>query len=125
MITPKPGSSVVRVTLTLDPVDVDLIDRLARLEGMNRSEELRGMLQQLRPMLQQTVETFESALKQRDLFDQKAAELAMAGLEDLLPELETVQRAYMGAMARIEGKGAAAAAGDGPAPASNTGATLE
>lgn len=124
MITPKPGSSIVRVTVTLDPIDVDLIDRLARLEGLNRSQELRGVLQQLRPTLQTLVDAFEAALAQRDLFDQKAAELALSGLEDLLPEVEALNRQFMGAMARIEGKGTARAAAD-EAPGSNTGATLE
>jgi hypothetical protein len=126
MVIPNPPGGVVRVTLTLDPIDVDLIDRLAKLEGMNRSQELRGMLQQLRPMLQQTVEAFESALAQRDAFDLKAAELAISGLEDLLPEVEALSRQYIGALSRIEGKGAARVSDSGDeAPASNTGATLE
>ena len=114
-------SSVQRVTVTLDPVDVDLLDRLGRLEGQNRSEELRGILVQVRPMLQATVEAFEAALRQRDAFDQKAAEAAIQGLAALLPEVEGLSQAYLGALARIEG--AQAAAEDGDAPASNTGAT--
>lgn len=126
MVTQNLPGGVVRVSLTLDPIDVDLIDRLAKLEGMNRSQEVRGMLQQLRPMLRQTVESFEAALAQRDAFDQKAAEMAIKGLEDLLPEVEALSRQYIGALSRIEGKGAAAAAAsDDQAPGSNTGATLE
>ena len=125
MVIPNPPGGVVRITLTLDPIDVDLLDRLARLEGMNRSQELRGMLLQMRPMLQATVESFEASLAQRDAFDQKAAEMTISGLEDLLPEVEALSRQFMGAMARIEGKGAAREAANGEAPGSNTGATLD
>lgn len=120
MVIPNPPGGVVRVTLAFNPIDLDLLDRLARLEGLNRSQELRGMMQTMRPMLQQTVEAFEAALAQKDAFDQKAAEMAVTGLEDLIPEVEQLSRAYMGAMARIEGKGAARA---DEAPGSNTGAT--
>lgn len=108
-----------RVTLTLDPIDVDLLDRLGVLEGRNRSQELRSILEQVRPMLAATVEAFEAALKQRDAFDEKAREAAVAGLTEILPEIENLSRQYLGAMARIEGAQAA------QAPGSNTGATLE
>jgi len=121
MITPTPQANLVRVTLTLDPVDVDLLDRLAKLEGQNRSQEMRGILAQLRPVLLATVEAFEAALAQRDKFDQVAATAAIQGLEELLPEVEEMARRYMGAMSRLEGSAAAAEAAD--APASNTGAT--
>ena len=115
-------SSVVRVTLTLDPIDVDLLDRLARLEGVNRSQEVRSILGQVRPMLKQTVEAFEAALAQRDAFDEAAAAAAVAGLEALLPEAEALSNQYMGAIARLEGA-VAAVTPDPDAPASNTGAT--
>lgn len=121
MITSTKQPGLVRVTLTLDPVDVDLLDRLARLEGQNRSQEMRGVLGQLRPVLVATVEAFEAALVQRDKFDEVAASAAISGLEELLPEVEELARRYMGAMSRLEGSAAAAAAED--APASNTGAT--
>ena len=121
MITSTKQPGLVRVTLTLDPVDVDLLDRLARLEGQNRSQEMRGVLGQLRPVLVATVEAFEAALVQRDKFDEVAATAAISGLEELLPEVEELARRYMGAMSRLEGSAAAAAAED--APASNTGAT--
>jgi hypothetical protein len=125
MITPeKPGMK--RVTMTLDPIDVDLLDRLAVLEGRNRSEELRSILEQVRPMLASTVEAFEAALRQRDAFDEKAREAAVSGLSALIPEVEALSRQYMGAMSRLEGGAAAAAsASDDEAPGSNTGATLE
>lgn len=126
MVTPNLPGGVMRVTLTLDPIDVDLIDRLGRLEGQNRSQELRGILLHLRPMLEATVNAFEGAVAQREAFDQKAAEMAISGLEHIGPELENLTNQYMGAMARIEGLGAAAAAAaDDEAPDSNTGATLE
>ena len=115
-----------RVTMTLDPIDVDLLDRLAALEGRNRSEELRSILVEVRPMLAATVEAFEAALRQRDAFDQKAREAAVSGLMAVLPEVEALSRQYMGALSRLEGRAAAtAAASDDEAPGSNTGATLE
>lgn len=121
MITPH----MKRVTLTLDPIDVDLLDRLAALEGQNRSQELRSILEQCRPMLAATVEAFEAALRQRDAFDEKAREFAVQGLQGLLPEVEALTNQYMGAIARIEGAAAAASASGDEAPGSNTGATLE
>ena len=121
MITPSNFPNLVRVTLTLEPQDVDLLDRLAKLEGLNRSQEMRGILQHLRPMLTATVEAFENALSMRDKFDEAAASAAIAGLEALVPEVEEMSRRYLGAMSRLEGSAAVAEADD--APASNTGAT--
>lgn len=124
MIVPTKQPNLVRISLTLDPVDVDLLDRLGKLEGRNRSQEMRGILEQLRPVLSATVDAFEAALAQRDKFDAVAATAAIQGLEELLPEVEKMARDYMGAMSRIEGAAAVAAAeNDDDAPASNTGAT--
>ena len=109
MITPQ-NARMKRVTMTLDPIDVDLLDRLAALEGRNRSEELRSILEQARPILSATVSAFEAAVRQRDAFDQAAQELAVQGLLSALPEVERLAEQYMGAMARIEGAGAVAAA---------------
>lgn len=103
-----------RVTMTLDPIDVDLLDRLGRLEGKNRSEELRSILTEVRPMLQATVTAFEAAVAQRERFDAKAAEAAVSGLLELLPEVEGLSNAYLGALSRIEGAEAAAADVPGP-----------
>lgn len=116
MITPAEGMK--RVTLTLDPVDVDLLDRLAALVDSNRSEQVRDMLAQLRPMLQATVNAYESALRQRDEL-LKAATIATANdLAAIAPDVERMQAQFLGMMAKLEG---AATAND--APASNTGAT--
>lgn len=125
MITPMQNSNLVRVTLTLDPLDVDLLDRLAKLEGRNRSQEMRGILEQVRPVLTATVSAFEAALAQRDRFDKVAASAALSGLEELGPELENLTKQFLGAMARMEGAAAVseAQAGEADAPASNTGAT--
>ncbi len=108
--------------MTLDPVDIDLLDRLARLEGLNRSEEMRSILRQVRPMMKATVEAFEAALAQRDLFDQAAADAAVVGLEQLLPEVEELSRRYAGAMSRLEGAAAASEASD-PRPSNHGGHT--
>lgn len=108
----RPPSFMKRVTLTLDPVDVDLLDRLGLLEGRNRSQELRSILEQVRPMLAATVEAFEAALRQRDAFDEKAREAAVAGLTELLPEIDALTSQYIGAISRLEGKQAASEAED-------------
>lgn len=110
MVTPN--RNLMRVSLTLDPVDVDLLDRLGRLEGLNRSAELRGVLSQLRPMLRQTVEAFEAAASARDMLTAEAAQVKVSELEQLLPEVQRVQDAYLGFMARLEGESAAAEAAD-------------
>lgn len=106
MITPR---GVVRVTLTLDPVDLDLIDRLAALEGSNRSAEVRSMLLQLRPLLSQTVDLFEAAERSREDFARVVAESEFMGtLEAVGPEIERIQAVLLGSMARLEGAASAA-----------------
>ncbi len=105
---------LVRVTVTLDTADVALLDRLAALEGLNRSAELRSMLAQLRPMLRATVEAFEAAASQRQAFERAASEVEVSKLQQLLPEAEKLAGAYLGALARIEGLAAAEAAAQGP-----------
>ena len=117
-----------RVTMTLDPVDVDLLDRLGALEGRNRSEELRSILEQCRPLLAATVSAFEAARDQREAFDLAAQELAVQGLLVTIPEIEKLTDQYLGVMSRIEGASAAAAAaaesaGNEEPPSSNTGVT--
>ena len=103
--------NMVRVSLTLDPIDVDLLDRLGKLEGLNRSSEVRNILEQFRPMPRATVEAFEAAARQRDQLDEAMAKASVAQLEAVMPEVERIQNAFLGAMARLEG---AAAAFDGP-----------
>lgn len=111
MITPfEERENLMRVTVTLDPVDVALLDRLAKLEGLNRSAELRAMLAQLRPILRATIEAFEGAMAQRERLNQAAANASLSEFEDLMPELEKLQNSYMGAVSRLEGKAAVAAA---------------
>lgn len=92
-----------RVTLTLDPVDVELLDRLGKLEGLNRSQEMRSIMAQFRPMLRATVEAFEQALAQREKLGEAASSASVARLQQLAPEVERMQDTYLGVMARIEG----------------------
>lgn len=94
---------ITRVSLSLDPVDVDLLDRLARAQGINRSEQVRQILAESRPMLRQTVETLEAALRQRDEFLQTIAEAEAAGLAELIPEVRRVQDSIVGSLSRLEG----------------------
>lgn len=107
-----------RVTLTLDAVDVDLIDRLGAHEGMNRSQEIRAILQQFRPMMEELIKVLDFAAAQRDALDQALVQASIADLEAIQPEAEELARKFMGMTARLEGHAAASA------PASNTGATL-
>lgn len=116
-----PQSGVLRVTVALDPVDVDLLDRLAALEGKNRSSELRGLLAQIRPMLRQTVEAFEAAFRAREQFDQAAAEATVSELQLIAPQIEQLQGQFLGMMARLEGAQAAAFAEALEPPSSNHG----
>lgn len=115
MVTPSRTRNLSRVTLTLDPVDVELLDRLGKLEGLNRSQEMRSIMSQFRPMLRATVEAFEQALEQREKFGDVAASASVARLQALLPEVERIQDSYLGAMARIEGLAAAENAQEEPA----------
>lgn len=116
MVT-RNDNGLVRVTVTLDPIDVELLDRLAFHEGKNRSQELRGMLVQARPMLKQLVATFDEASRHREALDQAMLNATVSELETIMPEVEEIGRRFMGAMAKLEGHAAASA------PASNTGAT--
>lgn len=100
----------MRVTVALDPIDVDLLDRLAALEQSNRSAELRHVLAELRPVLRQTVEAIEGALRVRDEFTRAAAAASVSELQELLPELSKLQNTYLGVLARLEGAAAAQAA---------------
>lgn len=94
---------VIRVTLSLDPVDLDLVDRLATLQDLNRSEQFRQILASARPMFRQTVETLEAASRQRDDLLRIFGEAEVLGLSELAPELDRVQGAVLGAMSRLEG----------------------
>jgi hypothetical protein len=112
MITPMAEKSeragLVRVTVTLDSADVELLDRLATLDGGNRSSELRSMLQQMRPTIRATVEAFEGAMRAQEALTAAAGSAEVSKLQQLLPEAERLQDAYLGALARIEGLAAAA-----------------
>lgn len=105
-----------RVTLTLDPVDVDLLDRLARLEGKNRSAELRFILGEARPVLRATVEAFEAAVQQRDQLSELARTGLVEDLQSMVPEVEAMRTQYLGAMSRLEGAAAAKQATEEPDP---------
>jgi hypothetical protein len=122
MVTQK-RDGLQPVTVTLDPVDIDLLDRLGKLEGLNRSAELRSMLAQLRPMLRQTVEAFEAAASARDMLTVEASQAKVSELEALMPEVQRVQDAYLGFMARLEGESAAAEFDADPRPSNHGGHT--
>lgn len=114
-------NGMARVTVTLDPEDIRLLDRLAAFEGSNRSAELRGLLAQVRPMIHQVVNAFELAARNRDQLDEAMVSASVSQLQGLIPEAEKLQRDFLGMVAKLEGLAAADA--DPDAPASNTGAT--
>lgn len=126
MITHTDKRNLMRVTVTLDPLDVDLLDRLAALEGQNRSYELRTMLAQLRPVLRATVEAFEAAYRAREQLDTATAQATLSQLQQMQPEAERMQATYLGALARFEGLSASAEAEaqtDDPRPSNHGGNT--
>lgn len=112
-------NGVTRVTVALDPADVDLLDRLAALEGSNRSAELRQVLAALRPQLRALIEAMEGALRARDDLVVAAAQASASELAELMPELDRIQNAMLGAFARLEGAAAARAARDDEEPPSS------
>lgn len=120
MVIHMESPRVARVTVTLDPTDVDLLDRVAKLSGSNRSIELRSILAQLRPTLRATVEAMEGVVRSREALEVAAATATGPELEALMREAEKLQDQFLGAMARVEG--AAAVAGLDPR-SSNTGVT--
>lgn len=106
-------TGLARVTLTLEREDVDLLDRLAQLEDSNRSAELRSILAEVRPMLRATVDAFERASAQREQLTKAAAQARVDELEAMLPEVEKLSQAFLGAISRIEGAQAARDHGSG------------
>lgn len=110
-------NGLVRVTVTLEPRDVELLDKLAKFEGTNRSAELRGMLAQVRPLVGEVVRVYEEAERHRELLDQALVNASISELEVIKPEMEEISNRFLGALAKFEGHIASIA------PASNTGAT--
>lgn len=106
MVTPD-KAGLVRVTVTLRADDVELIDRLARLEGSNRSAILRSMLDEVRDVLGQTVTAFEGAVAARERLDRAAADATVSELEQVREEMEQLQLRALGAIAKLEGAAAA------------------
>lgn len=104
------NTNLTRVTLTLEQQDVDLIDRLAALEGANRSAEFRGLLEQLRPAIQQTVEALEAAQDVRKRLDAEVGSAAIGELAAIVPEMEALQDMYLQIMSKLQAEAAAATA---------------
>jgi hypothetical protein len=97
------NSKVARVTVALDPADVDLLDRLSALEGSNRSAVLRSLLSEVRPMLTQTVQAFERAKGLRGQLDRAAAEALFSDLQAIQGNVEAAGQQFLGAVATLEG----------------------
>lgn len=110
-------SGTVRITVTMTAEQVDLLDKLAAMEGTSRSEELRGLVQQGVPMMREIVRVFESVSSRRRDLDAAIATATRSEIQAVMPELEAISDRFLGLLARLEGASAASA------PASNTGAT--
>jgi len=117
MVTPQ-DNGMARVTVTLLPEDVQMLDRMAAIQGTSRSAELRDIIDAARPVYTGIIAAFESAIAQKSRMDQAIMAATEGDLVRIAPELEKIQETFLGVMSRLEG---AAAAAD--APASNTGAT--
>ena len=120
MIAYEAPENMRRVSLTLDPIDVDLLDRLTALGGGNRSEQIRAVLVQVRPAFRSLLAAFEAVRDEKQAFDQVAASIAeTGGLAELVDEAERLQLAFLGSTSRLEGL----AAFTKKPPSSNTGVT--
>lgn len=86
MVIREEARNMVRVSLTLDPQDVELLDALARVESSNRSHVVRSLLAEVRPMLRETVAAFERAHASREGLGEAAARRALAELQALAQE---------------------------------------
>lgn len=94
---------IVRFTASVEPEDLDLLDRLAKLGDSNRSAQLRMLLESMRPTLTATVNALEAAQRAKESFLEQAGEIALDELTEVLPEIEKVRKSMLGAMARLEG----------------------
>ena len=102
MVTKEPGRNGVRVTLSLDPADVEMLDKLAELEGTSRSAEVRNFLAALRPSMRGVIQAMEAARLSRSALTVAAAQQGANDLERLMPKLAELQGAVLGALAQIE-----------------------
>jgi len=100
----------VRVTLTLDPADVEMLDKLAELEGSSRSAEVRSMLAALRPSIRAVIAAIDAASVARSELTEAAARTGAEELERLMPKLGELQGQVLGALAQIEMTAASQAA---------------
>lgn len=112
MITQEAGAELVRVTLTLNRVDVELLDQLADLEGSNRSAEVRGILAGMRPSIEGVVKAFHAVAKSREQLQSQLLAATASDLEAIRPDIEAIQGKFVGLVARLEGAEAAREAGD-------------
>lgn len=108
--------AMTRITVTLQPEHVELLDRMARVKQSSRSAELRGLIEAAQPIMLSVVSAFEAAIGQQQLMDEAIRTASEQEVSALLPELQRLEQTFLGVMSRLEGAAASA-------PASNTGAT--
>lgn len=99
---------LVPISVTLDPADIALLDRLAALDETSRSAALRTLLAGSRAALIEMVGILEDAVQARESLDETLAESV---LTDFLPELQKLSNMMLATSAAIEGQNEAAEAG--------------
>lgn len=112
MITQDGGGELVRVTLTLNRVDVELLDQLAALEGSNRSAEVREILTGMRPSIAGVIRAFHAAAKAKEQLQTQLLAATASDLDAIRPDIEAIQQRFVGLVARLEGAEAAREAAD-------------
>lgn len=103
------GGLVRRVSLSLDPEHVELLDRLAAAQHSSRSAEVRTILEAARPVLESLVTTMEAVIHQKARVDEAIRGATEREVVGLMPEIERIQQTFLGVMSRLEGQAAAAA----------------
>lgn len=94
---------LIRTSLTLPEEDVRLLDRMAAHDGKNRSEMMRSLLAELRPMMTQLIDTLDAAKANRETFMGAIGAATLSEFEVLRVEAEKLDRQVVGALSRVEG----------------------
>jgi phage I-like protein len=89
--------------MTLPEEDIRLLDRMAALDGKNRSEMMRYLLAEMRPLMTQLIDTLDAANASRDKFMGTIATATLSEFEVLRVEAEKLDQQVVGALSRLEG----------------------
>lgn len=98
---------MVRVTITLLPGDVELLDRVAALDGDTRSGLIRHMIESARPHLQNIAKAYGLLDQRRSDLEEALHSAGVKELEQIVPEVRELEAKTRGALAKLEGARAA------------------